>query len=40
MPFACVDAVRPFGLREVEAMRDLDPSHIDQLLTIKVLSLA
>lgn len=27
--------VRTFALREVERMRDLDPSHIDQLLTIR-----
>ena len=27
--------VRTFGLRELEHMRDLDPSNIDQLLTIK-----
>lgn len=27
--------VRPFNLRKVYQVRDLDPSHIDKLITIK-----
>ena len=33
--FGGVIQVRPFNLRKVYQVRDLDPTHIDKLITIK-----